>query len=210
MDIYLKHVCPSFLQANGSQVWDSDIHLSAPSWINVAAPSGTGKTTFISILYGLLKDYAGCLQFGAEDARAFRRQRWAQLRQRHLSLMFQDLRLFPQLSCLDNVRLKAEQAGGIDRATIEAAFERLGIKSLLHVRASTCSQGEKQRVAFIRALAQPFDWILLDEPFSHLDAACVRAMLALLQEACTRNNAGMIMTSLEPEDLLPFHRTYAL
>ena len=43
-----------------------------------------------------------------------------------------------------------------------------------------------------------------------LDAACVQAMLTLLQESCKRNNAGMIVTSLEPEDLLPFHRTYAL
>lgn len=210
MRISLHSVCPSFLEANGSQVWNAEIQWDAKTFINIAAPSGTGKTSLISILYGLLVDYTGSLHFNAEATRTFDRNRWAQLRQRHLSLVFQDLRLFPQLSCLDNVLLKAGQAGGPDRATIQKAFDRLGMGQRLHARADTCSQGEKQRVAFVRALAQPFDWILLDEPFSHLDETCIQIMQELLLEACARNQAGMILTSLEPEDQLSFHRTYTL
>ncbi len=210
MNISLNRVCPAFLDVDGSEVWRSEIQLIEGTFVNIAAPSGTGKTSLISILYGLLTDYSGTLQFGTEDAGSFDRNRWAQLRQRYLSLMFQDLRLFPQLSCLENVLLKAGQAGVADDAYIETAFERLGIKHRLHARAGTCSQGEKQRVAFIRALVQPFEWILLDEPFSHLDEACIQVMQELLLEACAKNDAGMVLTSLEPEDLLPFHRTYAL
>ena len=210
MNITLNGICPAFLADNGSQVWNKEILLAERRFVNIAAPSGTGKTTLISILYGLVRDYAGVLRFGAEDARSFNRQRWALLRQRQLALMFQDLRLFPQLSCLDNVRLKAEQARGADAAFIEEAFDRLGMAQRMQAPASTCSQGEKQRVAFIRALVQPFDWILLDEPFSHLDEACIQVMQELLLEACDKNDAGMVLTSLEPEDLLPFHRTYAL
>jgi ABC-type lipoprotein export system ATPase subunit len=210
MNISLQSVCPSFLDSNGSQVWNNEIHLAEKTFVNISAPSGTGKTTLISILYGLLSDYAGVLTFGTEDARSFNRNRWALLRQRHVALMFQDLRLFPQLSCLENVRLKAEQAGGADASFIETAFDRLGIGQRMQAQASTCSQGEKQRVAFIRALVQPFGWILLDEPFSHLDEACIQAMRDLLLEACARNDAGMILTSLEPDHRLPFHRTYAL
>ncbi len=210
MNISLHDVCPSFLHANGSQVWNTEIQLTAKTFINIAAPSGTGKTSLIAILFGLLTDYSGSLKFGTEDARSFDRNRWALLRQRHVSLMFQDLRLFPQLSCLENVLLKAGQAGVADQTYIETAFDRLGIRQRLQARASTCSQGEKQRVAFIRALVQPFDWILLDEPFSHLDEACIQVMRTLLLEACAKNDAGMVLTSLEAEDLLPFHRTYAL
>jgi len=210
MNISLHSVCPAFLEANGSQVWNTELQLEAKTFINIAAPSGAGKTSLISILYGLLTDYSGSLRFDTQEARTFSRNRWALLRQRHLSLVFQDLRLFPQLSCLDNVLLKAGQAGGADQAYIKRAFDQLGMGQRLHARASTCSQGEKQRVAFIRALVQPFDWILLDEPFSHLDEACIQVMQELLLEACAQNQAGMILTSLEPEDLLPIHRTYVL
>jgi ABC-type lipoprotein export system ATPase subunit len=210
MNISLDRVCPAFLDANGSQVWSKEILLAEKSFVNIAAPSGTGKTSFISMVYGLLTDYSGSLQFDGEEARSLNRNRWALLRQRHVALMFQDLRLFGQLSCLENVRLKAEQARGADASFIETAFDRLGIGPRLQAQASTCSQGEKQRVAFIRALVQPFDWVLLDEPFSHLDEACIQAMRELLLEACARNDAGMILTSLEPEPRLPFHRTYAL
>ena len=213
MDITLKHVCPSFLQGKGSEVWGCELHFPEKTVVNVAAPSGTGKTSFMSILYGLLKDYTGTLQFDGKDAALLSRREWAELRQHRLSFMFQDLRLFDQLTCLDNVLLKANQAEPVDAtnsAFIETAFERLGMTPRLQALAGSCSQGEKQRVAFIRALVQPFDWILLDEPFSHLDEACIAGMRDLLLEACDRNQAGLIVTSLVPDRCLAYHRTVAL
>ena len=65
-------------------------------------------------------------------------------------------------------------------------------------------------MALIRALSQPFDWILLDEPFSHLDDECIQAMRELLLEVCDRNQAGMLVTSLAPEPWLSYSRTVAL
>lgn len=213
MDITLKAVCPSFLTDTGSGVWGEDIHWPEKAVVNVAAPSGTGKTTFMSILYGLLSEYTGSLLFDGKDAASLNRREWAQMRQTTLSLMFQDLRLFDQLTCVDNVRLKAGQAKPVDSkdsAFIETAFERLGMTSRLQTLAGSCSQGEKQRVAFIRALVQPFDWILLDEPFSHLDAACIETMRDLLLEARERNQAGMIVTSLAPDTWLTYDTQVAL
>ena len=213
MDITLRTVCPSFLAGTGSQVWGRDIGFPSTTLVNVAAPSGTGKTSFMSILYGLLTDYTGSLLFDGKDAMSLSRREWAQLRQHNLSLMFQDLRLFDQLTCLDNVLLKANQAKSVDSANaafIETAFERLGMTSRLQAQAGSCSQGERQRVAFIRALVQPYDWILLDEPFSHLDEACITAMRDLLLEACDRNHAGMIVTSLAADPWLPYDSVVAL
>ncbi len=213
MDITLQTVCPSFLEGTGSEVWGNDVHFSGKSVVNVAAPSGTGKTSFISILYGLLLEYSGSLLFDDKDVASLDRQAWAQLRQHKLALMFQDLRLFDQLTCLDNVLLKVGQAHRMsvtDEAFIEAAFERLGVSPRLQALAGSCSQGEKQRVAFIRALVQPFEWIFLDEPFSHLDEACIVAMRDLLLEVCDRNQAGMIVTSLATDRWLPYHRQVAL
>ncbi len=213
MDITLRTVCPSFLTGTGSQVWGRDIGFASTTVINVAAPSGTGKTSFMSILYGLLTDYTGSLLFDGNDAMSLGRREWAQLRQHSLSLMFQDLRLFDQLTCLDNVLVKANQAKSGDSASaafIETAFNRLGMTSRLQAPAGSCSQGERQRVAFIRALVQPYDWILLDEPFSHLDEACIAAMRDMLLEACDRNHAGMIVTSLAADPWLPYDSVVAL
>ncbi|MCF7973034.1 MAG: ATP-binding cassette domain-containing protein [Phycisphaerae bacterium] len=213
MEIMLQTVCPTFLTGTGSEVWGSDVHFPEKAFVNVAAPSGTGKTSFISILYGLLTDYTGILQFDGKDAASLSRREWADLRQHTLSLMFQDLRLFDQLTCLDNVLLKASQAKPVDSAVsawIDTAFERLGMTSRVQALAGSCSQGEKQRIAFIRALVQPFDWILLDEPFSHLDDTCIAAMRDLLLEACDKNQAGMIVTSLATDTWLPYHRAVAL
>ena len=210
MNIVLDSICPSFLNVDASEIWNREVTIEPKTSVNITAPSGTGKTSLVSILYGLLTDYTGALHFDTQTAAALNRQQWAQLRQAHLSLVFQDLRLFPRLSCLDNVLLKAHQTNNTDTASIHAAFDRLGITHLLNTRAQICSQGEKQRVAFVRALVQPFGWILLDEPFSHVDQANTTAMLELLQETCTRNKAGILLTSLEPETRLPFHRTYAL
>lgn len=210
MNIVLETVCPSFLTGRGSGVWGRDIRFSEKTVVNVTAPSGTGKTSFMSILYGLLTDYTGTLQFDGKDAASLSRREWAHLRQHTLSFMFQDLRLFDQLSCLDNVLLKANQVDSADLSFIETAFERLGMTPRLQALAGSCSQGEKQRVAFLRALVQPFDWILLDEPFSHLDETCIAAMRDLLLEACDRNHAGMIVTSLAPDSCLAYHRTVAL
>ncbi len=210
MDITLKHVCPGFLQDTGSEVWGCELHFPEETVVNVAAPSGTGKTSFMSILYGLLADYTGTLQFDGRDAALLSRREWAQLRQHRLSFMFQDLRLFDQLSCLDNVLLKANQVDSADVSFIETAFDRLGMTPRLQALAGSCSQGEKQRVAFVRALVQPFDWILLDEPFSHLDEPCIAAMRDLLLEACDQNHAGLIVTSLAADTCLAYHRTVAL
>lgn len=210
MDIRLKHVRSAFLPGSDSDVWGCDIEWPGQTYVNVAAPSGTGKTTFMSILYGLLTDYSGQVLWGDQVVSQLSRQSWSWLRQFHLSIVFQDLRLFDQLSCLDNVLLKAGQTGNPDCHVIEQAFDRLGMASLMRARAGQCSQGEKQRVAFIRALMQPFDWIFLDEPFSHVDEACIRAMCDLLIETCEHNRAGMIVTSLCPDTRLPYHRQVTL
>lgn len=210
MDIRLQSVRPGFIAGGKSQVWDGDLRLAAQTFINVTAPSGTGKTSLLSLLYGLLTEYTGTLLLDDQDASSFTRRQWSQLRQRRLSLMFQDLRLFDTLTCLDNVLLKANQVGDANRSLVETAFTRLGLAERMHSPAGTCSQGEKQRVAFIRSLFQPFAWILLDEPFSHLDEDNIQVMCDLLVEACEKNKAGMIVTSLAADPYLPFHQTVAL
>jgi ABC-type lipoprotein export system ATPase subunit len=118
---------------------------------------------------------------------------WSRTRQKHLAIVFQDLRLFHDLTAWDNVIVKNNLTKHYSEADIAAKASRLGIASLLPKPAGTLSQGEKQRVAILRAVMQPFDLILLDEPFSHLDEGNARAAVRLIEEECKARGAGLMI-----------------
>jgi putative ABC transport system ATP-binding protein len=87
---------------------------------------------------------------------------------------------------------------------------RLGIDSKLNSRCGTCSYGEQQRVAIIRSLLQPFDFLLLDEPFSHLDNRNAEMAMELMLEEAKARGAAIIFADLERVDFFPFTRLYHL
>ena len=75
-------------------------------------------------------------------------------------------------------------------------IEKVGLKSHLQQKAVHLSYGQRQRIAIIRALCQPFDFLLLDEPFSHLDDNNQTLLLDLITTEAKKNNAGILFTSL--------------
>ena len=88
--------------------------------------------------------------------------------------------------------------------------ETLGIGTKLQVKCKTCSYGEQQRIAIIRALMQPFDILLLDEPFSHLDNRNSEIAMQLMLEESRQRGATIIFADLERIDYFPFTRIYHL
>jgi len=89
---------------------------------------------------------------------------------------------------------------------IDAMSERLGVTHILEQRAGLCSYGEQQRIAVIRSLVQPFDWLLMDEPFSHLDHENIEKAAALITEECSKRNAGFLLTDLEEDNHFNYTR----
>ena len=87
---------------------------------------------------------------------------------------------------------------------------RLGIKNKLNKTAKTCSYGEQQRIAIIRSLLQPFDFLLLDEPFSHLDDANRLKAFELIKEECEHRKASMIFADLKRLDFFTDERILRL
>jgi putative ABC transport system ATP-binding protein len=87
-----------------------------------------------------------------------------------------------------------------ESSIIDAMAERLGITAVLQQRAGLCSYGEQQRIAIIRSLVQPFDWLIMDEPFSHLDHENISKAAELISEECTKRGAGFLLTDLEEDD----------
>jgi putative ABC transport system ATP-binding protein len=89
---------------------------------------------------------------------------------------------------------------------VYAMAELLGIVHILKQPARICSYGEQQRIAIIRALMQPFDLLLMDEPFSHLDLVNSKKAADLIAAECRFRNAGFVLTDLDEDDLFPYTR----
>lgn len=132
------------------------------------ATSGKGKTTFTFLLAGLRKDYSGEITFDGQNSKNFSPKEWATLRAQKLSFVFQDLQLFGELTVAENLQLKNQLTSTFTEEEIKAMVNQLGIGDKWQSTCNTLSMGQQQRVAIIRALCQPFDWLIMDEPFSHL------------------------------------------
>ena len=127
-----------------------------------------------------------------------------------MSIVFQDLRLFAEQTVNENIELKRQLNPFHPAEKIKEMAERLGIGSKLSSKCRICSYGEQQRVAIIRALMQPYDFLLLDEPFSHLDEANSKKAMALMLEESKARNAAMVFADLERVDYFPFTRLFHL
>lgn len=212
MQITIKQLAPAFLEKekiHRSEIWNKDISFSKGEKIQLVAPSGSGKTSFVHFLYGMRKDYTGAVLFNGKEISNMNPEQTAAMRSGQLSIVFQDLRLFIDHSALENISIKrALEPFGEDR--ISEMAEKLGIVSKLQQAAGICSYGERQRIAIIRALQQPFDFIVLDEPFSHLDEANSKKALALIEEEAAKRNAGIILADLEAVPFYQADKTFHL
>ena len=86
----------------------------------------------------------------------------------------------------------------------------LGIDSILNQPAGICSYGEQQRIAIVRALMQPFDFLILDEPFSHLDINNKKKAAQLIQRECEKRGAGIIITDLDKDEYFDYQENLKL
>lgn len=194
----------------GSSIWKSEFLLEQHEFVKVQAPSGKGKSTFINIIFGNRSDYSGIVKINGKNIRKFNLDDWSAHRRKKISVVFQDLRLLPELSGMENLLLKAKLISYYDTPQLIEMTQRLGVDKLIQKKAKLMSYGERQRFAIIRALTQPFDWLLLDEPFSHLDSSNVDKAAALILEECQKRNAGIIHCGLDTDNLIPYQKKLVL
>ncbi|ANI90679.1 hypothetical protein A9P82_07790 [Arachidicoccus ginsenosidimutans] len=204
MQITLKNLIPIPLKENlskrPSDVWHNQVEFEQGSRIKIKAPSGTGKTTLIHYIYKLRTDYEGNVLWGNKDVRQISGDELAGNRQQNISVIFQDLRLFENLTARENIELnRVLQKPFCESSKIDEMAEKLGVPHILNQRAGICSYGEQQRIAIIRALIQPFSMLIMDEPFSHLDKKNSEKAAQLIDEECTKRNAGFVLTDLDDD-----------
>ena len=163
-----------------SEIWNCKAEFEKGKLYLVEAESGKGKSTFCSYILGYRHDYEGTVRFDNVITSEFKVKDWTEIRKKHIAFLFQELRLFPELTAWENVQIKNDITKFKTEKEIKEWFEKLGISDKLESKAGRMSFGQQQRVAMIRALVQPFDFILADEPISHLDDKNSEAMAEIM------------------------------
>ena len=180
-----------------SQIWgEQSFVIRRGCRICIQAESGSGKSSLLSFIFGLRNDYNGEILFDGTDIRTISVPQWCDIRTSTISLLPQDMGLFPELTVAQNIELKNNRTGHKSGVQIEELLERLGIAGKRDVAVGKLSIGQMQRVALVRAVCQPFDFIFLDEPVSHLDARNNRIVADIVGEEADRQGAGIIATSV--------------
>lgn len=213
MKITLKNVMPQPLASikhGENSIWGNDVVLEPGKKIMLNAASGKGKSTFTFTTLGLRTDYSGVISYDGRDVKTFSLNEWTELRRTKISVVFQDLQLFPTLTVRENLLLKNELTNSYSEDELIHQLDQLGIADKWLQTCGLLSMGQQQRVAIIRALAQPYEWLIMDEPFSHLDEVNTKLCLDMINKRTESLGAGFVLTTLGDDHNFPFDYTLNL
>ena len=195
--IQLHSVLPQvFAQRNdlNSEIWKQDVTFEKGHLYLIEAESGSGKSTFCSYVLGYRHDYSGSVMFDNDVTANYKVKDWVEMRKRHISHLFQELRLFPELTAMENVEIKNKITGFKSREQILQWFDMLGIADKVDAKVGKMSFGQQQRVAIARALAMKPSIMLFDEPTSSLDPELTGEVLRTMRELAEEKMTMVVVT----------------
>ena len=215
MKIEFNNITPLSFEYNQKEdsIWGFNHTLESPGVYKVIASSGSGKSTLISLLSGLRSDYAGSISYDRKKIHQFTPKDWSNLRSHKISMVYQDLRLFPNLTVKENILLSQEITGGKAEdtvATLEGYAATMNISNQLDKLVKHLSFGQMQRVAIIRAMMRNYEWLILDEPFSHLDLTNATIAWELITKEAKKRNAGILIACLDPYEFIKADQIFHL
>jgi len=166
--------------------------------------SGSGKTTFLHLIAGILSADSGRIAIDGTDMAALSEPKRDRLRAEKIGYIFQTFNLLQGYTVLENVLLGMSFGPGADRAKAGAVLERVGLGDRLHHFPGQLSTGQQQRVAVARALANRPKLVLADEPTGNLDRRNATEALALIRETCREVGASLLLVSHDEATLAQF------
>ena len=206
MTIQLHNIKPTYMSATeiaGSEVYlQENILFSKGNKYLIKASSGHGKSSILNFIYGNNFNYDGEILYN----NSFNKNDVFDLRKSNLSYVFQDFKLFDELSIFDNIILKNKLTNHKTATEIETLLTRVQLSHKKDALVKNLSLGQRQRVAIIRALCQAFDFILLDEPFSHLDKENIKILTKIINEEVGKQQAGLIITTLNNDYYFEYNK----
>ena len=203
----------SFPGAGGVRVGVIDIEslsLGAAEQVGMRGGSGTGKTTLLHLIAGILRADSGLIEVAGHSLTRLSEARRDRVRAEHVGYVFQTFNLLQGYSALENVTQAMAFGRGVDTSRATSLLERVGLGDRLRARPGQLSVGQQQRVAVARALANRPSLVLADEPTGSLDPEMSEAALGLLRGVCSEMGAALLLVSHDPAVLGRFERVVEL
>ncbi len=178
----------------------------------LTATSGTGKTTLLNLIAGVIDPQEGTVRVAGQTMHAVRGAARDKIRGKHIGMIFQTFHLLVGFSAIENVMAAMLMAGMPEkehRGKAKALLDRLGIKRA-DAPVEQLSTGQQQRVAVARALACDPALVLADEPTASLDPENAMVAMDLIQEVCKEKNAALLCVSHDPAMKSRFARSATL
>ncbi len=182
----------------------AEFALEAGAQVALRGESGSGKTTFLNLVAGILAPDAGQITLNGRDFAALGEAARDRLRAETLGYIFQTFNLLQGHTALENVELGMAFGCGVDRARAAALLARVGLGDKAGHFPRQLSTGQQQRVAVARALANRPKLVLADEPTGNLDARNAKEALALIREVCREEGAALLLVSHDEGVLAQF------
>lgn len=211
MHIKLQNVKPTYMSE--SEISDSDVYLSDFKIDNnqiylIKGRSGSGKTSLLNFIFGSSFSFDGEIFYDEENLKNIKD--FSNFRMTKISYVFQDLKLFKNLTAFENIQIKNRLVNDVDEQKIDFWLNELGIFNKKNSKIGQMSLGERQRVAIIRAICQPYEFLMLDEPFSHIDQKKIEIASKLISERTKEQQASLVLATLDDEYYFDFDKKYKL
>lgn len=184
--------------------------LEAKRQVGLSGESGSGKTTFLNLIAGILKPDSGRVSIAGQVMSDLSESARDRLRATTIGYIFQTFNLLQGFTCLENVLLGMSFGPGADRDFAVSLLKRVGLEARLNHYPKQLSTGQQQRVAVARALANRPKLVLADEPTGNLDPRNSRESMELIREACGENGAALLLVSHDQPVLDQFDEVRAL
>lgn len=207
MVLEIKDLQKTFVSPDGEKIKILDIphfSLKAGDQIALEGGSGTGKTTFLHIIAGILQADSGSIRVVDQEVSSLSESQRDRLRAQTIGYVFQTFNLLQGYTALENVALGMAFGRGVDLIYAASLLDRVGLKDRKDYRPRQLSVGQQQRVAVARALANHPKLVLADEPTGNLDHNHARDSLRLIREVCLEKSAALLLVSHDRDVLADF------
>ncbi len=207
MVLDITNLQKSFISPEGEKIKILDIphfSLKPGDQVALAGGSGTGKTTFLHVIAGILQADSGYIRVVGQEISTLSESQRDRLRAQSIGYVFQTFNLLQGYTALENVALGMAFGRGIDLDYAASLLDRVGLKDRKEYRPRQLSVGQQQRVAVARALANHPKLVLADEPTGNLDHAHARDSLRLIREVCREKSAALLLVSHDRDVLADF------
>lgn len=205
----IKNIIKSFRLPSGEETRVLNIPsfiLQNKEQIAIYGKSGSGKSTYLNIISGILKPDSGSVFVNNTDITLLPESKRDKFRAQNFGFIFQTFNLLQGFSAFENVLLGMTFTGKTDKKKAAEILEYVGLKDKLKNKPSELSVGEQQRVAIARAVVNDPKLILADEPTANLDVKNSENVIELIKKICEEKNISLILVSHDKDMIAKFEK----